>query len=103
MFEIRGLIPKSGQAAVRLECFFLDGCVDSSSPSSSAFNSAKHSGGSQSQSVRRSFAIASRVRSSSAFFFDGRVPDGSLGHRGPILRRKPPPYLARVGNNAVWP
>jgi hypothetical protein len=59
-----GLIPKSGQAAVRLECFFLDGCVDSSSPSSSAFNSAKHSGGSQSQSVRRSFAIASRVRSS---------------------------------------
>ena len=32
--------------------------------STSAFNSAKHSGGSQSQSVRRSFAIASRVRSS---------------------------------------
>ena len=64
VMTIQGLIPKSGQAAVRLECFFLDGCVDSSSPSSSAFNSAKHSGGSQSQSVRRSFAIASRVRSS---------------------------------------
>ena len=56
-----GLIPKCGHAAVRLECFFVDGCVDSSSSSSSAFNSARHSNGSQRQSVRRSRAIASRV------------------------------------------
>ena len=49
-----GLIPKCGHAAVRLECFFVDGCVDPSSSSSSAFNSARHAGGSQRQSVRRS-------------------------------------------------
>ena len=44
-----------------LECFFVDGCVDISSPSSSAFNSARHAGGSQRHSVFRSLAIASRV------------------------------------------
>ena len=42
-----GAIPKCRYAAVRLECFFVDGCVDISSPSSSAFNSARHAGGSQ--------------------------------------------------------
>ncbi len=40
-----GAIPISGYAAVRLVCFFADGCVHSSSSSWSAFNSAKHSGG----------------------------------------------------------
>ena len=54
-------IPKCRYAAVRLECFFVDGCVDISSPSSSAFNSARHAGGSQRHSVFRSLAIASRV------------------------------------------
>ena len=34
-----GAIPKSGHAAVRLDCFFADGCDESSSSSSSAFNS----------------------------------------------------------------
>src|SRR5512135_540317 len=57
----QGAIPKSGYAAVRLDCFFADGCVKSSSSSSSAFNSAKHSGGIQRHSVRRSFAMAARV------------------------------------------
>ena len=56
-----GAIPKCRYAAVRLECFFVDGCVDISSPSSSAFNSARHAGGSQRHSVFRSLAIASRV------------------------------------------
>jgi len=56
-----GAIPKCRYAAVRLECFFVDGCVDISSPSSSAFNSARHVGGSQRHSVFRSLAIASRV------------------------------------------
>ena len=56
-----GAIPKCGYAAVRLECFLVDGCVDISSPSSSAFNSARHAGGSQRHSVFRSLAIASRV------------------------------------------
>ena len=45
----KGAIPKCGYAAVRLECFLVDGCVDISSPSSSAFNSARHAGGSDSQ------------------------------------------------------
>jgi alkyl sulfatase BDS1-like metallo-beta-lactamase superfamily hydrolase len=57
----KGAIPKCRYAAVRLECFFVDGCVDISSPSSSAFNSARHAGGSQRHSVFRSLAIASRV------------------------------------------
>ena len=43
----KGAIPKSGYAAVRLDRFFAAGCVNSSSSSSSAFNSAKHSGGIQ--------------------------------------------------------
>ena len=47
-------IPKCRYAAVRLECFLVDGCVDISSPSSSAFNSARHAGGSQRHSVFRS-------------------------------------------------
>jgi hypothetical protein len=59
--SVEGVIPKSGQAAVRLVCCFVDICVSSSSSSSSAFNSARHSGGVQRQSVRRSLAIASRV------------------------------------------
>ena len=59
--KIAGAIPKCRYAAVRLECFFVDGCVDISSPSSSAFNSARHAGGSQRHSVFRSLAIASRV------------------------------------------
>ncbi len=29
-----------------------------------------------------------------------RVPDGSLGHRAPISRRKRPPYLTRGGRQA---
>jgi len=58
---LAGAIPKCRYAAVRLECFFVDGCVDISSPSSSAFNSARHAGGSQRHSVFRSLAIASRV------------------------------------------
>ena len=58
---LKGAIPKCRYAAVRLECFFVDGCVDISSPSSSAFNSARHAGGSQRHSVFRSLAIASRV------------------------------------------
>ena len=33
-----GAIPKCGYAAVRLECFLVDGCVDISSPSSARFN-----------------------------------------------------------------
>jgi CRISPR-associated endonuclease/helicase Cas3 len=56
-----GAIPNWGHAAVRLECFFVDGCVDISSPSSSVFNSARHAGGSQCHLVLRSLAIASRV------------------------------------------
>jgi hypothetical protein len=56
-----GAIPNWGHAAVRLECFFVDGCVDISSPSSIAFNSARHAGGSHRHSVLRSLAIASRV------------------------------------------
>src|SRR5262249_30982178 len=43
----RGAIPKGGYAAVRLDCFFTDGCGRSSCSSSSAFNSAKHSSGVQ--------------------------------------------------------
>ena len=58
---ITGVLPKSGHAALRLECCIVDGCVTSSSCSSSVFNSARHSGGVQRQSVLRSLAIASRV------------------------------------------
>jgi hypothetical protein len=41
------LIPKCGYAAVRLECFFADGCGDPSSWSSSAFNFDQRIGASQ--------------------------------------------------------
>src|SRR5207302_1189701 len=58
---VAGAIPRSGHAAVRLGCFFADVCDESSSSSSSAFNSAKHAGGIQRHSVRRSFAIAPRA------------------------------------------
>jgi hypothetical protein len=58
-----GLIPNCGYAAVRLECFFVDGCGDPSFWSSSAYNSARQASGSQRQSVRRSRAVATRVRS----------------------------------------
>src|SRR5271157_5490390 len=57
----RGVIPKSAHAALRLDCFLVDVCVRSSSCSSSAFNSARHSNGVHRQPVRRSLAIASRV------------------------------------------
>jgi hypothetical protein len=57
-----GVMPKSVHATLRLDGFLVDVCVKSSSSSSSAFNSARHSGGVQCQSVRRSLAIASRVR-----------------------------------------
>src|SRR5208337_4440357 len=56
-----GVIPKSAHAALRLDCFLVDVCVTSSSCSSSAFNSARHSNGVHRQPVRRSLAIASRV------------------------------------------
>ncbi len=56
-----GVIPKCGHAALRLDCFLVDVCVTSSASSSSSFNSERHSGGVQRQSVRRSLAIASRV------------------------------------------
>src|SRR5271157_2393850 len=59
--RIRGVIPKSAHAALRLDCFLVDVCVTSSSCSSSAFNSARHSNGVHRQPVRRSLAIASRV------------------------------------------
>ena len=60
---LKGVMPKSVHAALRLDCFLVDVCVTSSSFSSSAFNWARHSGGVQRQSVRRSLAIAARVRS----------------------------------------
>ena len=60
LFET-GVIPKSVHAALRLDCFLVDGCVESSSSSSIAFNTARHSGGVQCQFVRRFLAIALRV------------------------------------------
>jgi hypothetical protein len=58
-----GVMPKRVHAALRLDCLLVDVCVTSSSSSSSAFNSARHSGGVHRQAVRRSLAIAERVRS----------------------------------------
>ena len=53
-----GVIPKWGHAAVRLECFFVDGCVDSWSSSSIAFKSARHSRGDQRQSVLSAMPVS---------------------------------------------
>ena len=56
-----GGIQKRCHAALRVDWFLVDVCVLPSSCSSSAFNSARHSGGVQRQALRRSLAIASRV------------------------------------------
>ena len=57
---------KRSHAALRLDCCLVDVCVTSSSCSSSVFNSARHSGGVQRQSVLRFLAIASRVCSTTS-------------------------------------
>jgi hypothetical protein len=54
-----GVIPKCGHAAGRLARFAVEVCDISSSSTSSAFNSARQSGGVQRHALRRSRVIAS--------------------------------------------
>ena len=56
---VGGVLPKCGYAAVRVVRFGAGACVLSSSSASSAFNSARQSGGVQRQLFRRSRASAS--------------------------------------------
>jgi uncharacterized membrane protein len=62
-----GVLPKYPYAALCRECLLVDCCVKSSSSSASVFNTARHSGGVQRQSVLRSLAIAARVCSMISF------------------------------------
>ena len=55
----QGVLPKCGYAAERSVRFGVEACVISSPSASSAFNSARQSGGIQRQFLRRSRAIAS--------------------------------------------